>query len=176
MSYPTSGTYQRQYPRLEVLRGFNPNEPFTLSQAYPVKSGVTILSGQVISPEWQSATEDYQWVLGVASQGVAPFIALNDSADYDVVSAGNLNGLSCAGQFEVQIPFYKTADAANLVNGVAIAADGTTGNIKVAGTSDVVIGNITRNHGPLDITGTNSSASTKLVVSFTTGFSGVVHA
>ena len=51
---PTFGTVKRQYPRVEVLRGYNPNETQQLSQAYPVADGVTILSGQIISKNWNA--------------------------------------------------------------------------------------------------------------------------
>ena len=148
---PRYGTIKRTKPRVVVLRGFNPQEPFQLSQAAPVASGVTILSGQVISLAWNSSLSQYEWVLGVATTGATPYIALNDSADYDVVEAGKLPGLSSAGKFEIRTPFYKTADAANFNVDVPVTFDGTTGNIKVwsfnAGAEAAIIGFVSRNHG-----------------------------
>lgn len=174
---PQFGTVKRQYPRVEVLRGFNPNEPFTLTQAYPVADGVTILSGQVISKSWNAALGQYEWVLGWTA-GV-PFIAYNDDQDKDVLEAGTLPGLSSAGQFEIQTAFWKAADEALFVVDTPVCPDGVTGNIKVATANDgvPVLGYVTRNHGPLDLgptgsgnNGHNSNAVHLEVVSFQTAF------
>jgi len=43
--------------------------------------------------------------LGVA-QGLEPYIAFADSTDTDVTSSGLLLGLSCAGQFEIETPWF----------------------------------------------------------------------
>ena len=149
---PQYGTIKRVKPRVVVLRGFNPQEPFQLSQAAPVASGVTILSGQVISLAWNSTLSQYEWVLGVATTGATPYIALNDSADYDVVEAGKLPGLSSAGKFEIRTPFYKAADAANFVVDAPVTYDGVTGDIKLwvqntTAAGQAIIGFVTRNHG-----------------------------
>lgn len=174
---PRFGTVKRQYPRVEVLRGFNPNEPFTLTQAYPVADGVTILSGQVISKSWNAALGQYEWVLGWTA-GI-PFIAYNDDQDADVLEAGKLPGLSSAGQFEIQTAFWKDADEANLVVDAPVGPDGTTGNIKVVALEDgtPIMGHVTRNHGVLDLgptgsgnNGKNSNAVNLKVVSFQTAY------
>lgn len=95
----TYGTYQRTAPRANVLRGYWGNEPFSRTYSAPVTAGVTILSGQLISLSSGS------WVLGVA-QGLEPYIAFADSTDTDVTSSGLLLGLSCAGQFEIETPWF----------------------------------------------------------------------
>ena len=186
---PQIGTYKRVKPRVRVLRGFNPQEPFTLSQGAPVAADVTIKSGQVISLDWNAAASQYEWVLGVpsANVGATPYIALNDSADYDVVEADKLPGLSCAGQFEIATPFYKAADAAGFVNDAPVTYDGETGDIKLwleaDGTAGApIIGFVTRNNGPVTLSsvgegspltggnnGVDSSATSPIqVVTFTT--------
>jgi len=176
---PTFGTVKRQYPRVEVLRGYNPNETQQLSQAYPVTDGVTILSGQVISKNWNAGRGQYEWVLGWTA-GI-PFIAINDSADADIVEAGKLPALSSVGEYEIQTPFYKIADAANLTVDVPVGPDGVTGNIKVVALKDGVpiIGYVTRNQGPKDLgptgagnNGSNSNAvvTNLKVVSFQTSY------
>jgi len=50
---PTFGIVMRVKPWLVVLRGFDPNQPYSKTQAYPVKaSEVSLLkSGMVISAE-----------------------------------------------------------------------------------------------------------------------------
>jgi len=177
---PRFGTVKRQYPRVEVLRGYNPNEPQQLSQAFPVADGVTILSGQVISRSWNGGLGQYEWVRGWIS-GV-PFIAINDSSDADILEAGKLPALSSAGQYEIQIGFWKNSDEANFVVDAPVGPDGTTGDIQVvANKSGIpIIGYVTRNHGPLDLgpsgSGNNGSNSNVVVanlhvVSFQTSYS-----
>jgi len=95
----TYGIYQRSAPRVGIPRGYWGNEPYARTYSAPVTSGVTIQSGQVIS-----LTAD-AWVLGCAA-GKEPFIAFHDSVDTDVVSAGQLVGLSCAGQFEIETGWF----------------------------------------------------------------------
>ncbi|MEI6278728.1 MAG: hypothetical protein WCQ16_05005 [Verrucomicrobiae bacterium] len=143
----------------------------------------------MISLDWNSALSQYEWVLGVpaANVGATPYIALNDSADYDVVEADKLPGLSCAGQFEIATPFYKAADSAGFVNDAPVTYDGETGDIKLwleaDGTAGApIIGFVTRNNGPVTLSsvgegspltggnnGVDSSATAPItVVTFTT--------
>jgi len=193
---PRFGTVKRQYPRVEVLRGFNPNEPHQLSQAFPVADGVSVLSGQVISLVADSAYEGgHKWVLGWTA-GI-PYIAINDwipsvgqGSDADVMEAGKLVGLSSAGQFEIQTPFW--ASSADVLQASAAAGDfavdtpvgpaGTTGSIKktTVGSGVPIIGYVTRNNsavylGPTGAgnNGHNSSAvaANLYVVSFQTAYS-----
>jgi hypothetical protein len=167
---PRSGYIRRQYPRVEVLRGYDPNEPRTLTQSFPVATGVTVLSGQVVSLAWNAGLDTYEWELGW-SAGRVPHIALQDSADEDVLEAGKLTGLSSLGKFEIQTAFFKTGDTYNV--DVPVSPDGVTGNLKAATleSGDPVMGFISRIRGPKDITGTNSSSVVKDVVVFTTNYS-----
>jgi hypothetical protein len=95
--FPANGTYARTAPRVNVLRGYFGNEPMARSYSAPVTSGVTILSGQLISLTAGA------WVLGCLA-GCEPFIAFADSTDTDVQSSGLLLGLSCAGQYKIETP------------------------------------------------------------------------
>jgi hypothetical protein len=171
----TTGTITRTYPRVRVLRGYNPNEPHTLTRSLPVASGVTILSGQFISPWWNSSASEYQWKLGLDGATTEGFIALKDSADTDVQSAGTLPALSCAGQFEIQTAFYKSGDTYN--SGAYLTADGVTGNLKVTtlAAASHIFGQVTRIRGLEDVVAIDSSAAPDgngqvLVLTFVTHF------
>lgn len=163
-----------------MLRGFNPNEPHTLTQAFPVKDGVTILSGQVVSLEWNGTLSQYEWTLGWQA-GRLPYIAYNDSQDEDVLEADKLPALSSLGQFEIQTAFWKDADEASFVVDVPVGPDGTTGDIKVATleSGEPIMGYVTRIHGAEDLgptgegnNGQNSSAEVVnlKVVTFVTAY------
>lgn len=194
---PRFGTVKRQYPRVEVLRGYNPNEPFQLSQAYPVADDVTILSGQVMSLSYNPDSDGLtKWILGWNSTGI-PYIAINDwnpttQKDEDVFEAGKLPGLSSAGQFEIQTPFWsdgsgglQTGGGAAFVENAALQPDGVTGYLKVGTTAGTpIVGYVTRQRGPLSLgnkvisgityanSGVNSSAvvANSLVVTFQTAY------
>jgi len=158
---------QRDYPRLVVLSGYRANEPQHLRAAYPV--GVdgngdeyVILSGQIITPYDDSGT--IKWQLGFGSgdhTDIADcYVALNDSTDEDVIEAGTLVGLSCAGMFEFQTGFFKASDPAFAVGDVLFADD----NGDVALEADAPagaprIGQVTRRAGPFDISAENSNVA-----------------
>ena len=179
---------------MEVLRGFNPNEPQTLTQAYPVADGVTVLSGQVVSLVYDDAyVGKHKWVLGWTA-GI-PYIAINDwapstglGADADVMEAGKLPALSSAGQFEIQTPFWaNSADALQTGGGGDFVIDAPvgpaakTGYIKVVALESgiPIMGYVTRHRGPLFLgptgegnNGVNSSAvaANLHVVTFQTAY------
>ena len=213
---PTFGTIQRQKPRLEVIRGYDPNEPTTFTAAVPVTAGETIISGQLISQVYNNVEDRYEWALGVYFDSditnefdigdVDPqtdnnklnqvFVALQDSTDEDVLSAGNLVGLSCAGQFELESAFFAptVSNSAQIYNvDVPItpcgndqgltAADGTLKGFFRPTTyksGEPIIGIVTRNRGLKDLGPqagangailrhqTNSNVIDKEVVSFYT--------
>jgi len=191
---PQFGTIKRVKPRVRVLRGFNPQEPFTLSQAAPVSSLLAggaanadgIKSGQVISLVWVSANHQYEWALGCVA-GLTPYIAYEDSTDADVIEAGKLTGLSCAGQFEIATPYFT---AGTYKVDVKVTFDAATGNIKVwpantVAAGEPVIGFVSRNFGTaatldsredgiINLAGVNSSATSLDVVTFTTAHQGLV--
>jgi len=128
---PTYGIYQRTSPRVQVLSGYWANEPYARRTSAPVTANVTILSGQLISLSAGA------WVLGCAA-GLEPHIALQDSVDTDVASSGQLIGLSCAGQFEIQTGYYDSTQV--YVNSSPLKA-ATGGGSTYQGTG--VVGQIT---------------------------------
>lgn len=154
---PQFGTIKRAKPRVRVLRGFNPNEPHSLTQTAPVSSlnangdanTAGIKSGQVMTLGYVSANSRYEWQLGWVA-GRVPYIAYNDSTDEDVIEAGNMPGLSSAGQFEIATPYFKSADENSLDNNVLITPDGVSGNVKVAGAEELVMGIVTRSPSTAD--------------------------
>lgn len=191
---PQHGHIKRTKARVEVLRGYNPNEPQTLTQSHPVASGVTIRSGQVIYLRWNAGADRYEWRLGCEA-GKTPYIALQDwdqsqeaglgayGYDPDTVEAGKLTGLSCAGQFEIQTPYFLAGqnypvdlpltfvpnDGADAVD----SGSGALGELRPAANGDTVVGYISRARGqnsPGDLSGINSNVTEKSVITFTTNF------
>ncbi len=148
------GTYQRSTPRIRVPRGYNPQQPFGLKAAYPVATGVTIKSGQVISPKKNVSTLILEWVLGKDSDASVVYFAINDSADFDVIAAGTLPALSSEGEYEIETNFFKRGDA--YVDGAAVTADGVTGNLKLAVAGSPIFGRVI-GVGPFDISGEDSA-------------------
>jgi hypothetical protein len=126
----------------------------------PVTAATTILSGNVIS------LTSGAWVLGCAT-GKEPFIAYQDSVDTDVQSSGVLLGLSCAGQFEIQTPFYDATKTyvessplkADSGGGSTYQGTGVTGQITLGtfATAEDTIGYAT-NGGVQNIASIDSSA------------------
>jgi hypothetical protein len=113
----------------------------TLTQSLPVKSGQTILSGQLISSSWDSGANQHMWSLGLGATAT-PHIALQDGADQDVSEAGKLTGLSCAGQFEIQTAYYT---GSNIAVGALVVPSSTTGSIAPqSATGQMILGMVTR--------------------------------
>lgn len=142
---PRSGLAStRANARVLVLRGFDPNAPSTLTQSLPVPSGVTVLSGQVVTPSWTAALGSQAWILGCTA--TVPYIALQDSADEDVSEAGKLTGLSCAGQFEIQTAFYNSTTA--YTQGALLRSEPLTGDVQLLGSQTganiCILGHVTR--------------------------------
>lgn len=193
---PTFGHLKRDYPIMEILRGWNPNEPFTRTAAYPVASGVTIYSGMLIYPKWDNTNNRVEWniadkdVTGIHNLPI--YLAQDDSAKEDVIEAGNLVGLSCAGQFEVQTCWYTASVNYNEGTYLTVGDDGKVKPVTLAdqdgadaGTATavpsnvVIVGQVTRAPGdsgdasPYDVTltsnvGINSSAVATNVITFNT--------
>jgi hypothetical protein len=113
----------------------------TLTQSLPVKSGQTILSGQLISSSWDSSVNQHVWSLGLTA-AATPHIALQDGADQDVSEAGKLTGLSCAGQFEIQTAYY---NGSNIAVGDLLTASATAGDLTPSSaTGQIILGHVTR--------------------------------
>lgn len=174
----TYGTIQRTNPakpRLEVLRGFNPNEPFTQSSTHPVKDGVTVSSGQLIVTEVDvDSPTGYVWILCPTGRDTgAVYIAEKDSEDEDIQSAGNLPGLSCAGQYEFEMAFFD-GDASDYEEGLFIMPSATNaGNVQLTASAkpaaaELVIGQVSR--APGNTAGVNSNVAAADVITWRTVF------
>jgi len=172
---PRSDYIRRAKPRVEVLRGWDPNEPSTFMQTARVKSGVTVLSGQVVSLKWDATDSVYEWYLGADSTGAAagkvPYIAIQDDQDEDVLECGKLTGLSCAGEFEIETAYF--TDDTYAVD-VPLSYDGQSGDVTPAANGEDIIGWATRNNGrkSLDKINSNVPAGSE-VISFQTAWQAV---
>ena len=54
---------------------------------------MTVVSGQFVSLKYQNSQEEF--ILGVDDGKDVPYLAVQDSEDWDVVASGGLTGLSC---------------------------------------------------------------------------------
>lgn len=174
---PTYDTIKRQgKPRLEVLRGYNPNEPFQQSATHPVKDGEDIKSGQTITLEADSDSPTGSvWIIcPTGFTDGAVYVALQDATDEDVVSAGNLPGLSCAGQYEFESAFFDGADNSAYTEGLYIKpSTANAGNVMLTAAAnpvatETVIGQITRKPG--NTSGYNSNVDATDVITWRTVF------
>lgn len=179
MSY---GPTKRTKPRVQVLRGWDPMSPATLTQTAAPET--TIKSGQLVSKVW--STDKYVFRLGNAA-GSIPVIAWSDSADMDVVESGQMTGLSCAGNFEIQTGYYDVLDSASPAaaytynEGTPLTwSTVTLGNVRPAASTEKIIGYVTRIHGPLQLVDTANAvwetsevveANSKVII-FQTAFAG----
>lgn len=99
---------------MTVHRGYDGNRPTRLSATLPVREGVTILSGQIMSIRRNTSKGINEWSLGYdpeEDQANSFYVAFDDSADGDVKTAGNLQGLSVRGQYELSTAHVKTGEA-----------------------------------------------------------------
>lgn len=105
------GTYKREYPRGYVMRGWDPQNPTTLSSALPVNKDATgtpdeIQPGMIISTD----STGTKWVLGgpAAVDAKKRLIAFaQDGVErWDVMAADSLVGLLCSGKFRFATPFF----------------------------------------------------------------------
>jgi len=137
------GTYLRAKPRMSVLRGFDPNQPFGKTFSYRVQDEVTVLSGQVISAVKNDGDGVYEWVLGydTGDNAAPPCFALNDSADFDVKQAGSLVGYSCLGDFVLQTAYF-VAGAYIVGTPLTPATGGNVGSLTstTANSGDPIVG------------------------------------
>ena len=168
---------------MRVLQGYDPNEPQTRSRSAPVKSGVSIKSGNVIVLEYNSSTAVWEWTLADRATSAhlkqVPHFALQDDTDAEVTAAGLLTGLSCSGQFEIQTGYFVTPTSGEpLTNGAALTF-GTSSNVgkieavlRGDGPTTPIIGFISGAHnaGAIDLTGQCSEATSNTMVQFTTSY------
>jgi hypothetical protein len=115
----------------------------------------------VITPRWNATDSVYEWAVGIGavSNQYPIYFALQDSTDEDVLEAGNLVGLSCAGQFEIEVPFYDPADTWNEGALVTACLDATDEAITAA-----VLASLGRSDGAGDGKGFITVATTPRVL------------
>ena len=135
----------RTKPRVQILRGWDLVSTSTLHQVHAVKAGEAIKSGMVISREWVSGNNRYEWVKGCVN-GRAPFIAFQDATEADVVATEGLTGISISGDYEIQTGYFKTEQTYNI--DTLLTYDGVSGEVKPAAEGNYVIGRVTRIRDP----------------------------
>lgn len=119
------GTYKREYPRGYVMRGWDPQNPTTLSSALPVvkdDQGMPdeIQPGMIISTN----AEGNAWKLGAPEADNALIAFAQDGVErWDVMAADSLVGLLCSGKFRFATPFF-----------ARFKKDGSTAAVYTAGT------------------------------------------
>lgn len=130
--------------------------PSRLSATHPVASGVTILSGQLITLVENTTDAQLEWTIGYDSgaEGARPYtfyFAVDDSADGDVLAAGNLQGLSVNGDYELSTAHYKSGETYKA--GDPLTFDGVTGDLKKATlATDLVLARIVKDFAaPVDL-------------------------
>ncbi len=145
------GYYQRPKIRATVLRGYDPNNPTRLTEGHRVQAGVTILSGMVISLV-TGGDGALEWVKGWAA-GRLPYITVQDSVDFDVVSANSLVGFSCLGNFKFQTGYFKTGETYTLDTPLTAGTGGDLGLV-VPTTLESglpILGYVTDANAPVDL-------------------------
>lgn len=134
------GTVTLTKPRIQVLHGLDANLPNSLRDREFPKSNAAIKSGMLISRKWDGASK-YEWVKGIdGNAGATLFFAYQSQTDFDVVECGMITGLSCAGDFEIQTPYFKTGETYN--DGTLLTYDGATGDLKPAASTDIIVARV----------------------------------
>jgi hypothetical protein len=105
---PQLGSYRRQTPRVQIRKGYQkPNDPLALTRSAPIKPNAGIVSGMAICLEHDVVLDRYEWVKAtraLTKAGAIAAVAYADDTMPDVISAGQLTGLLCLGQFVVDVP------------------------------------------------------------------------
>lgn len=141
----------RSKPIVRVLRGFDPMNPMHLSETAPIASGVPIGSGELIALRWNSGLNRYEWNKFNATTDTdsTPYISMQDSVQGDVKESLGLTGLSCAGDYEIQTPFFEPSLVYNV--DVKLVGSATDGLLKAynSGTDSAkkIIGRVSRIRG-----------------------------
>jgi hypothetical protein len=117
-----------------------------------------------------------EWILGAVAPAI-PFFAYQDSLDFDVQASGGLSGLSSQDQIELYTAFFNPSPTTVAYGQqVRLKADGATGNVTTALTTDrQTLGFQSRHTGPVDIAQevpgvTVDGSGHVLVLVLTTGF------
>ena len=143
----TSGYYKRSKPELSILRG-NAQVDTSSVIGDNVPAAVLIKSGQVCYKDWNGTKNRYEMALGCVA-GAVPYFAVNDSDQGDVLGSGLLRVISAQEVRVIQTAYYKTGETYNV--GDALTYDGVTGNVKPAGTGDVILGYVEREQRASDV-------------------------
>ena len=120
---------QRVKPRLVVRRGYAGNETSALSRSLPPKSGESIKSGQLVTPDGNG-----EWVVAgnIAAAGKV-YIAYHDQADPDVISCNKLLAFDLNGDYEFETGYYNDdGTPANIADGAALVCGKSAGKGSVA--------------------------------------------
>lgn len=125
-----TGTYEREFPRGQVLRGIDTQNPTTRTIQLPVTTSVddrtlgVIHQGMVMSLN----ADGTQWVKGSTSTSDTTIVAVahTDSYQDDIQAGGTLLGLQCSGQYRFATPFFKHYTA----EGEKITKDGADSTTK----------------------------------------------
>lgn len=144
---------------IQVPKGLQANLPSSLRATEVPKSGAGILSGMVITKNWESARSRYEWVKGNGGDSAIPYFAFQSQDDFDVEESGMLTGLSCAGDFEITTPHFTTGGDNVYNDGAPLTFDSTTGKVKMAAAGDIIIGFVVGGlRGPIQLNPLDSSA------------------
>lgn len=162
--------------RLTIHRGGVGNRPNRLSASAPVADGESILSGMVITMVENAVKGRNEWVRGVTNESLPHnfYLALDDSADGDVVAGGSLQGLSVRGDYEVSTSQFKDGEVYPV--GTELTPDGTTGLLKPASTGNTVIAVVTKDYNPpVDLAASFTGAQPDPATTQSTGVLGGVY-
>lgn len=127
---PRIGISTRPLPRMEILKGYFPEQATNLESFHPVKTGELIKSGMLISTEVNDGV--VEWVKGWQAGNGTPHFSCSDYDDFSVEQAGVLKGISCSGSYRIITPYFKAVPAVAYKAGSALVPDSTTGYVKSA--------------------------------------------
>lgn len=181
---------KKKYPKVQLVRGNDFQQISQISDAHRVRVNkgsstpdVLIYSGQIISVVNGSDNKPI-WALGVPATSVTnkvqmPYIAMNDSFDFDVMNANSLVGLNCQKAITVGTPFFMDALKGESTNTPYTYAIGTPltwalpgevnvrasngalepaeGYVRPAKAGETIIGRVTR-EGPVNLNGGTGDA------------------
>lgn len=122
------GTYKREYPRGYVMRGWDPQNPSTLTSALPVAVDADTAKPYEVQPGMiiSTTTDGKSWQLGGTGSLIA--VAQDGVERWDVMAADSLVGLLCSGKFRFATPFFaRFAKDSSATSGAGTAAVYTAG-------------------------------------------------
>lgn len=142
--------------RMTIIRGGVGQRPNRLSHTHPVAADQTILSGMLMTKVNEG--DQSKWVKGVVQDSLPNqfFFAVDDSNDGDVRAAGNLQGLSVRGDYQLGTSqFVEPSQDYVYTEGTLLTPDGNTGLIRpvIEADKDVVVVAVCAKDylGPIDL-------------------------